>query len=71
MTLLAHVGAIRTLADLDRLTRDIEDRDVRIIIGHRLPDGKFETFPFVEVPDADEGYDPSSGPGLVLIGCEE
>lgn len=71
MTALPLVGTIRTLADLDRLTASIEDREVRLIIGHRLPDGKIETFPFVEVPASGDGYDPSEGPGLVIIGCEE
>jgi len=60
-----------TLADLDRATAHITDRSIRIIIGQRLPGDKVETFSHVDMPGGDEGYDPETGPGLVLLGCEE
>jgi len=60
-----------TLADLDKATAHITDRSIRVIVGQRLPNGTVETFSFVDIPDGDEGYDPTSGPGLVLLGCDE
>lgn len=59
-----------TLAQLEAATAHIRDRDIRIVVGRRLPDGGIETFALTEVVGAECDYDPERGPGVLLVGSD-